>query len=196
MNKGYIFVSPGSDPGIGRPLADPIFARTTTMGMCRPDLRRQVRKGDSLFVLSGKLEGVQQYLIGGLSVGAQLDALAALAQFPDNGLKELKDGTKSGNIIVTAAGERSPLDHHSAKSFKQRIKNFIVAEKAVYLQAEKEIELGRQRTLDILRNVFDKPKAESVHKLIYRGRVLNEKQIAMLVEALESIKAEARVQSR
>lgn len=194
--KGYIFVSPGSDPGAGRPLADPIFARVTTMGMCRPDLRGQVRKGDSMFVLSGKIEGVQQYLIGGLSVGQHLDALAALAKFPDNKLKKLEDGTKTGNIIVTATGERDPLDHHSVKSFEQRIKNFIIAEQAIYVEAEKEVELARKRTLDILRRVFDKPKAESVHKLIYRGRVLDEKQIAMLVEALESIKSDARVQPR
>jgi hypothetical protein len=192
--KGYIFVSPGSDPGAGRPLADPIFGRTTTMGMCRPDLRGQVKKGDSLFVLSGKIEGFQQYLIGGLSVGQQLGALAALAKFPENKLKQQDDGSKTGNIIVTATGERDPLDHHSAASFKKRIQNFIIADDAVYVEAQKEIELARQRTLDILRRVFDKPKAESVHKLIYRGRVLNEKQIAMLVEALESIKSDAGVQ--
>jgi hypothetical protein len=194
--KGYMFVSPGSDPGAGRPLADPIFGRVTTMGMCRPDLRRQVQKGDSLFVLSGKLEGVQQYLIGGLTVGQQLDALTALAKFPQNELKQLEDGSKAGNIIVTATGERNPLDHHAAKTFKQRIQNFIIAKDAVYIEAQKEVELARQRTLDILRRVFDKPKADSVHKLIYRGRVLNEKQIAMLVEALESIKSDAGVQPR
>ena len=104
------------------------------------------------------------------------------------------DGSKTGNIIVTATGERDPLDHHSAGSFKKRIQNFIIANEAVYIEAQKEVELARQRTLDILRRVFDKPKAESVHKLIYRGRVLNEKQIAMLVEALQSIKSDAGVQ--
>ena len=40
--SSYIFVSPRSDPGMGRPLDDPILRAGVrpTMGTCRPDLRR------------------------------------------------------------------------------------------------------------------------------------------------------------
>lgn len=46
--SGYIFVSPGSDPGMGRPLTDPILRSGVrpTMGTCRPDLRRLVQLGE------------------------------------------------------------------------------------------------------------------------------------------------------
>ena len=46
--SSYIFVSPRSDPGMGRPLDAPILRAGVrpTMGTCRPDLRRLVRLGD------------------------------------------------------------------------------------------------------------------------------------------------------
>jgi hypothetical protein len=195
MSKGYIFVSPGSDPGAGFPLADPLFRRSgvTTMGQCRPDLRKRVRQGDAIFVLSGRIKaaGVSQYLIGGLSVDQKIDALLARDRFPENTLKII-EGEKIGNVIVTAAGEQDPLDHHPAHNFKERIKNYIVAKDAIYLDGEKAVELGRERTLDILRRVFDKPRAKTVHELIHRNRVLDEKQIQMLLNALQAIKTDAK----
>jgi hypothetical protein len=192
VSKGYIFASPRSDPAAGRPLADPMFGRVTTMGMCRPDLRKLVKAGDHLFVLSGKIKGVSQYLIGGLAVDEKIDSIIALDRFPENSLKILPDGNKRGNLIVTPSGGRSPLDHHSAESFEKRVKNFIVAREAIYLNSDKEAELGRERTLDVLRHVFDDPKAKSVHEIVYRNRVLDEKQVKMLLDALSAIKSDAR----
>lgn len=191
--KGYIFVSPGSDPGAGHRLADPLFRRAgTTMGQCRPDLRRLVRQGDAIFVLSGKIKaaGVPQYLIGGLSVDEKIDAILARQRFPDNTLK-IVEGEKLGNIIVTPAGDQDPLDHHPSRNFKERIKNYIIAKDAIYLDGDKEVELGRQRTLDILRRVFGNVRAESVHEVIGRNRLLDDKQVQMLLEALQAIKSDA-----
>ena len=196
--KGYVFVSPGSDPGAGHPLADPMFRRgVTTMGQCRPDLRRLVRQGDAIFVLSGKLKaaGVPQYLIGGLSVDQKIDALLARDRFPERTL-QIVDGAKVGNIIVTPTGEQDPLDHHPSRNFKERIKNYIVAQNAVYLESEKEVDLGRQRTLETLRQVFGNPGAKSVHEVIGRNRVLDEKQIQMLLDALKAIKSDAGAEAR
>lgn len=192
MSKGYIFASPRSDPAAGRPLADPIFGRVTTMGMCRPDLRKLVKQGDYLFVLSGKIKGVSQYLIGGLEVDEKIDSIIALERFPENSLKVLPGGNKSGNLIITPTGDRSPLDHHSADSFEKRVKNFVVARDAIYLDSDQEAEIGRERTLDMLRRVFNAPKAKSVHEIIYRNRVLDEKQVKMLLDALGAIKGDAR----
>jgi hypothetical protein len=192
VTKGYIFASPRSDPAAGRPLADPIFGRVTTMGMCRPDLRKLVKQGDYLFVLSGKIKGVSQYLIGGLEVDEKIDSIIALKRFPENTLKVLPDGNKGGNLIVTQSGDRSPLDHHSAESFEKRVRNFVVARDAIYLDSEHEAGLGRERTLDILRRVFNAPNARSVHEVIYRNRVLDDKQVKMLLDALGAIKNDAR----
>jgi hypothetical protein len=193
--SSYIFVSPGSDPGAGYPLADPLFRKSgvTTMGQCRPDLRKRVRQGDAIFVLSGKIKGagVPQYLIGALSVDQKIDAILARDRFPENTLR-LVDGTKVGNVIVSATGEQDPLDSHPAHNFKERIKNYIIAKDAIYLDSEKEVQLGRERTLDILRRVFGKPRAKSVHELIHRNRVLDEKQVQMLLNALQAIKTDAK----
>ena len=70
--SSYIFVSPRSDPGMGRPLDDPILRAGVrpTMGTCRPDLRRLVRLGDQIFVVSGSMgPAIKQYVIGGLEIG-------------------------------------------------------------------------------------------------------------------------------
>lgn len=192
--KGYVFVSPGSDPGLGKPLADPIFGKRTTMGACRPDLRRLVRPGDHIFVVSGSSRGVSQYIIGGFAVDEKIDALVAHARFPEHRLR-MEDGIKEGNIIVDEEGRHHPLDHHS--NFERRIRNYIVGRDQVFLQRPAEVDLGRDRTLEILREAFDKPWAHRVREIIGRNARLNEKQIAKIRSALREIKAEAaRARSR
>ena len=194
--KGYVFVSPGSDPGIGKSLTDPIFGKMTTMGACRPDLRRLVRPGDHLFVISGSAKGVSQYIIGGFAVDEKIDALAAHTRFPEYRLK-IKDGTKEGNIIIDESGRHHPLDHHPESNFERRIQNYIIGRDPVFLDKPHEILLGRERTLEVLRSIFDKPGAKRVREVIGRNSGLDEKQIDQLLKALEEIKAEAaRVQSR
>ena len=189
--KGYIFVSPGSDPGVGRRLDDPIFGKKlTTMGGCRPDLRRYVRPGDRLFVISGKVKGVSQYIIGGFAVDEKINALAAHARFPQMRLKHV-DGEKVGNILVDSSGHHHELDHHPNKNFERRIENYIIGRDQVYIETPKEILLARERSLEILKNVFGKTRAMRISEIVRRNASLDEKQITKLLDALQEIKTEA-----
>lgn len=189
--KGYIFVSPRSDPGSGKRLDDPIFGQQTTMGACRPDLRRLVRPGDYMFVISGKTQGVTQYIIGGFAVDEKINALAAHARYPDLRLQGLEDGGKIGNIIVNAEGQHHILDHHPEHNFERRIQNYLVGRDQVYLETPKEVELGRARSLSILKDIFGKARASRVSEIVPRNRRLEVDQINELVEALRAIKTEA-----
>jgi len=190
MKKGYIFVSPGSDPGLGKKLDDPIFGKLTTMGACRPDLRRFVKPGDYIFVVSGKSQGVAQFVIGGFSIDEKIDHLLAHSKLPDLRLKLEEDGTKTGNIIVNAQGEHHKLDHHKEHNFDRRIQNYLVGQDSTYLSTPEEILRGREETLSVLRNLFNKPNAKRVSEIIGRNKRMDEKQIADLLSALNYIKAE------
>lgn len=191
---GYIFVSPNSDPGMGRPLLDPLLGsgRRPTMGTCRPDLRRYVQVGGSIFVISGSLgKHIPQYVIGGLDVDSKLESqLEAFDKYPENRLNFDEKGGRSGNIIVTAAGEQHERDSHT--KFDSRIKNYLEGSNQVVLESTKEIELGRAHSLDILARVFDLPKAATIREIIGRNRKLSDKQVGLLRDALSQLKFEAK----
>lgn len=192
--KGYIFVSPRSDPGMGRRLDDPIFGEIPTMGACRPDLRRWVQKGDHIFVVSGSTKGVSQYIIGEFEVDKKLDHLAAFSQLPERRLR-MENGEKVGNVIVDSSGQHHPLDHHDR--FEKRIKNYLVGRNPISLEKPAEVALARERTVDILREVFDVNKAARVSDVIGRNKRLDERQIAQMIQALNLIKHDASdVQTR
>lgn len=189
--SSYIFVSPGSDPGAGRALVDPILTSAKpTMGTCRPDLRRMVKPGDHIFVVSGSLgRTYQQYVIGGMEIDDKLeDQLEALRQFPNNALR-FDAGQKHGNIIVTPDGVQHPRDSHS--NFETRIKNYIIGKNPVVLETEREVQLGRERSLDILSDVFERTGSR-VNQIMGRNRKLSDSQAERLRRALEEIKREAR----
>lgn len=187
--KGYIFVSPGSDPGAGKALTDPILGPRPTMGACRPDLRNRVQPGDRIFVVSGSTRGFSQYIIAGFEIDQKLDALTAYAKFPEHRLSLGDAGQRQGNIIVTADGEHDPRDHHN--QFEKRIQNYIVGRNQVALEKPREVELGRERSLELLKQLFDRADAQSVQGVIGRARRLDENQIRKLLEGLNAIKAEA-----
>jgi hypothetical protein len=187
--KGYIFVSPGSDPGAGKILTDPILGPRPTMGACRPDLRKHVQSGDRIFVVSGSTRGFSQYIIAGFEIDQKLDALTAYAQFPEHRLRLGETGQKEGNIIVTPDGQHNPLDEHD--QFDKRIQNYLVGRNPVALEKSKEIELGRERSLELLREIFNRPGARTVQGVIGRARKLDERQIEKLLDGLNAIKAEA-----
>jgi len=197
--SSYIFVSPGSDPGMGRPLHDPVFKAGTrpTMGSCRPDLRRQVRLGDQVFVISGSMgprKGVAQYVIGGLVVDEIIDTqLAAYEQFPEHRLHYDQRGNRSGNIIVLPDGAQHPRDHHEERTFNSRIKNYLVGRDPVVISSQKEVELAREHSVQILAEVLDRPGARSMKDIVGRSwRKLSTEQANRLREALLSLKKEAR----
>ncbi|MGS1019429.1 hypothetical protein [Burkholderia glumae] len=192
--SGYIFVSPNSDPGMGHPLADPILRSGVrpTMGTCRPDLRRLVKLGGQIFVISGSMgKQVNQYVIGGLEVDSKLESqLAAYEQFPENRLSFDDAGHRQGNIIVTASGDQDPRDSHT--NFERRIRNYLVGKNPVVLETPREIALGREHSLRMLAEVFDRPRATNVREIIGRMRKLSDAQVDRLRDALLEIKSEAR----
>lgn len=189
--KGYIFVSPRSDPGAGKRLDDPIFGKLTTMGACRPDLRRLVRPGDYMFVISGKTQGVSQYIIGGFAVDEKINALAAHSRYPQLRLRSLEDGGKVGNIIVDGEGQHHVLDHHDEHNLERRIQNYLVGRDQIYLETPKEVELARERSLEILKEIFGKSRVSRVSDIVPRNRRLDPEQIDKLLKALQAIKTES-----
>jgi hypothetical protein len=192
----YIFVSPGSDPGAGLALVDPMLSSSKpSMGTCRPDLRRMVKPGDHIFVISGSRgRTIPQYVIGGMQIDKKLeDQLEALRHRPENVLRF--DGKqRSGNIIALPDGTQDPRDEHDKRhreKFESRIKNYILGKDPVVLETPKEVEIGRHRSVGILSGIFDIP-GHRMQQVVGRGRKLSNVQVDQLLRALDDIKREAR----
>lgn len=189
--KGYIYTMfAGADPGMGWHMTDPIFGKTPTLGACMPNIRRVVFPGDYIFVVSGRVEGVRQYVVGGFAVKEKIHALAAYQRFPENRLKALPEGGRTGNIIVDADGRQHRLDYHS--NFERRLDNYIVGRDPVYLMKPAEQALARERSLEILKDMFDVRHASRIADVVARWRKLDDKQVAKLLDNLKAIKEEAR----
>jgi hypothetical protein len=185
--KGYIYpMFAGADPGKGWRMTDPILGKTPTLGACMPQIRRAVTSGDMIFSISGRVRGVQQYVVGGFEVAEKIDALAALARFPQNKQRRLPDGELAGNIIVNSDGSRSEVDYHS--NFEKRLDNYVVGCRPVVLTKPGEIEQAREETIDVLADVFGK-RADRLFEITGRWRKLDEKQIEKLVSWMKGIKA-------
>jgi hypothetical protein len=187
----YIFVSPGSDPGAGRALVDPMLTSSKpSMGTCRPDLRRMVKPGDHIFVVSGSRgRTYQQYVIGGMQIDEKLeDQIEALRRLPQNVLT-FEGRQKHGNIIALPDGTQHPKDRHS--NFESRIKNYVLGKNAVVLETPREVEIGRERSVDILARLFDR-SGSRIQQVMGRSRKLSDAQAERLRRALEDIKHEAR----
>ena len=155
---GKIFItSSGYDPQLGKHVKDPYLGPEASLGTCRPDLRRQAKIGDHLFVISGKLPNVRQFVMGGFEVAQKIDALQAYEQFPDQRLRMRDDGQLAGNVIVDANGAQHVLDTRDPTGFARRTPNYIVGTNCISLVDPAEIALGREETLDVLREIFKKP---------------------------------------
>lgn len=190
--KGYIYITgTGADPGLRDNLDDPLFGDPPTLGACMTNIRNFVDLGDWLFVVSGKSPNVQQYVLGGLRVAEKIDALAAYGRFPENRLRLDERGVLRGNIIVDGGGEQHPLDTHSPDSFERRVRNYIVGDQAAALRTVREVEIGRERSLHKLSEMFEKPGNRAID-IMGRHRKLDEGQVHGLVDWLRGIKAEAR----
>lgn len=189
--KGYIYITgTGADPGLRNNLGDPLFGDCPSLGACMTNIRQFVDPGDYIFVVSGSVPTASQYVIGGLRVAEKIDHLAAYGRFPENRLHKDANGFVRGNIIVDEYGNQHPLDHHKAETFERRIKNFIVGDESAALLTEREVQLGRERTLRKLSDVFDKPGNRPID-IIGRHRKLDENQVHGLMDWLRGIKAEA-----
>src|SRR5215207_6414220 len=102
---GKIYVtSTGGDPEKGDHVKDPYLGPNASLGGCRPDIREQVQKGDHVFVVTGKVKGCEQVVLGGFEVAEKISAIEAYERFPEQGLSRRPDGQVTGNVIVNAEG--------------------------------------------------------------------------------------------
>jgi hypothetical protein len=186
---GKIFItSSGYDPLLGKHVKDPYLGPKASLGACRPDVRRQVKEGDHLFVISGKLPNVRQFVMGGFEVAQKIDAVQAYEQFPDQRLRMREDGQLTGNIVVDASGAQHALDTHDPATFAKRTTNYIVGTDCISLVDPAEIALGREQTLDMLREIFKKNGGSPFEIVGHYGSELTDDQVLKLREWLLSLK--------
>ncbi len=188
---GKVFItSSGYDPQLGKHVKDPYLGVNPSLGACRPDVRERIKIGGHIFVISGKLPNVSQYLMGGFEVAAKIDALEAWRRFPEQRLRRQNDGQLAGNIIVDANGAQHLLDEHT--SFPRRISNYLVGTNGISMETPEEIALAREQTLEMLRDIFDKKQASSPWGVVgHLGLDLTETQVFRLREWLMSLKKNA-----
>jgi hypothetical protein len=187
---GKIFITrTGYDPEVGKHVKDPYLGPCPTIGACRPDLRKILAVGDHLFVISGKVKGADQFVMGGFEIAEKILAIEAYERFPDLRLRELEDGQLTGNIIVDASGRQHTLDGHD--KFEKRVENYVVGKNLVALSTPAEIAEGREHTLEILRMIF-RINGKSLREVLGRCRSMTEKQVMGLRECLEDLKCAAQ----
>lgn len=91
---GKIFITrSGYDPQLGMHVKNPYLRPCPTLGACRPDIRKQLEKGDHIFVISGKIPEFNQFVMGGFEIESKVPAVEAYRIFPDLRLHKLDDGT-------------------------------------------------------------------------------------------------------
>ena len=74
----------GEGQGCQRPLPG---ANNPSLGACRPDIRENnSKKGDHIFVVSGKVPNVDQFVIGGFEIEEKIGDLEAFERFPEQRL--------------------------------------------------------------------------------------------------------------
>jgi hypothetical protein len=182
---GEIFItSSGFDPQMGKLVKDPYLGDVPSLGICRPDIRKRVMPGDYIFVVSGKVPGFQQYVIGGFEVEEKIHAMTAFRRFPEQRL-HLNDGQLAGNVIVNSRGQQHKLDQH--KAFERRIDNYVIGKNPIALTTPEEVTRGRAETLDFLREIMMKPGKAPLN-VIGRGSKLTQDQVLQLRDWLYSIK--------
>ncbi len=184
--KGYIYTMfAGADPGQGWTMTDPIYGKVPTLGACMPNIRRAVEQNDYIFSVSGKVQNVKQYVVGGFSVDEKINALAAYKRLPENRMHVGTQGDLFGNIIVDANGKHLECDYH--KDHERRIENYIIGKDPVVIEAANQIEKARKETLYVLNQLFSKNE-DSVHKILGRWRKLDVMQIKDLLTWMNHIR--------
>jgi hypothetical protein len=152
------------------------------------DVRRVLKTGDHIFVVSGKLHDINQFVMGGFEIEKKLDVNEAYRLFPHLRLRKRKDGQLTGNIIVDGAGRQHPLDTHDSRSFEGRVQNYVVGTNPIVLSTPEEIDRGRAQTLDALREILHRG-GESPFRVVGRfGANLDERQVLQLRDWLLSLK--------
>lgn len=184
--KSYIFITEtGCDPQLGRPVKDPILRGTSSLGACRPDIRRRVVPGDHIFVVSGKVSGAQQYVIGGLEVAEKMSAIEAFSRYPSHRLRRDDDGGIRGNIVCSVDGMQHSLDHHT--DFHNRVENYVIGRNAIEILGDRAIAVARLQTLEFLRFLLGK-KGETPYSVMGRASRLDQTQTEEMVHWLSAIR--------
>ncbi len=185
--KGEIFITrTGYDPQLGKHIKDPTLGPVPTLGACHPDFRKKLQEGDHLFVVSGKIQRANQFIMGGFEIEAKIDATEAYKMFPENRLRMRPDGQLTGNIIVDSTGMQHSLDDH--KTFQNRTPNYVVGTNLLALESDSEIEMGRQETMEVLRTIFQKNSKTPFELIGHYGKSLNERQILEIRDWLDALK--------
>ena len=184
---GKIFITrTGYDPQLGKHVKDPYLGPKPTLGACRPDVRHRLSEGDHIFVISGKVQDAEQFVMIGFEIDAKMDAVEAYTRYPQHRLRRRSDGQLTGNVIVDASGGQHELDNH--KRFASRTQDYVLGKDPVALQTPPEIALGRVETLEALQDILQK-KGDSAVQLVGRGaKNLTAAQVLRLRSWLARIK--------
>ena len=184
---GKIFITrTGYDPQLGRHVKDPYLGPSPSLGACRPDLRRQIRIGDHVFVISGKIKNAKQFIMCGFEVVRKMDARDAYFVFPERRLRLLEDGQLTGNIIVDANGDKHPLDDH--RTFSNRLPNYLIGNENIAPAGPDQVALCREHTLDVLREILGKNGNSPIEIVGRWGSQLTEDQVYAIRDWLLSLK--------
>jgi len=177
----------GADPSSGWVMNDPIFKKKPTLGSCVPNIRRNVKVGDWIFVISGRIKSDRQYVVGGFRVEEKINQLAALERFPELIVRRDEAGRILGNIIVQPDGTQNPDDNHS--NFERRLENYIIGGDPIELNAPAEVKQSRDETLSTLSRLFGR-EGNRPFDIIGRARTLDVEQVGQMRSWLEGIKAQ------
>lgn len=184
-----IITRSGYDPEKGRHIKDPYLGDIPSIGACRPDVRKQIEIGGQLFVITGKVRGLQQVVLGGFEVAEKIPMIEAYQRFPEQRLRARKDGQLDGNVIINRRGEQHRLDDH--KNFDARLQNYIVGRNPIVLATQQELALGRAQTLEALRGILKTVGRRPIDVVGRWGRNLTEEEANKIREWLLSIKKSA-----
>ena len=191
---GKIFITrTGYDPEKGRQITDPYLGDSPSVGACRPDIRRRLTVGDHLFVISGKIRPrngepvAPQFVVGGLEVAEKIDTREAYERYPEQRLHLDQYGNRVGNVVIDATGAQHPLDDHRRSTFSHRLGNYVVGTNQIVLATPDEISLGREESLEILREILDRKGDRPIELVGRSGASLSEKQISRLRDWLASV---------
>ena len=90
---GKIFMTrTGYDLQLGSHVKDLYLGPKQSLGACRPDIRRQVRIGDHIFVVAGKVDKGKKFVMCGFRVVRRISARDAYVEIPDRRLQRREDG--------------------------------------------------------------------------------------------------------
>ena len=190
---GKIYItSSGYDPEFGKHVNDPYLEGEPSLGACRPDLRKSVKKGDFIFVISGKLQNfpfIKQYVICGFEVDEKISATNAYERFPKQRLRYRDDGQLDGNVIVDQNGKKHRLDEHEdGPKFDKRCENFIVGKHLLMPESPGEIIRARGQTMEVLCHILGKPGTQPFDLIGRSAKNLSRQQVEILIEWLFSLK--------